>query len=171
MSPVTHCPNIFLLYQDKCNKTCIAISHPFAVTLVSLAQGMAVGVVRSLTPPTHFTQSFEFDIALPCPIQEMASRGVSLVYSLGDEVTRRTLMAALVGVLQGAPQAKTAVKLSGDTQVGIDTQIHISVQSCLPPRVAPNTEHKHNRERKRKHEREDYSLGQTRELCRCVSHF
>ncbi|MEW5319235.1 MAG: hypothetical protein WDW38_010400 [Sanguina aurantia] len=49
--------------------------------------------------------------------QEMASRGVSLVYSLGDEATRKTLMAALVGVLQGAPQPKTQVKLSGETQV------------------------------------------------------
>ena len=32
--------------------------------------------------------------------QEMASRGISLVYSRGDESTRKTLVEALVGVLQ-----------------------------------------------------------------------
>lgn len=49
--------------------------------------------------------------------QEMASRGVSLVYRLGDKATRATLVQSLVGVLQGGPKAKQAVKLSGDTKV------------------------------------------------------
>eukprot|EP00798_Chlamydomonas_sp_ICE-L_P021409 gene21409-28366_t len=49
--------------------------------------------------------------------QEMASRGVSIVYSLGDEETQKRLVEALVGVLQGGVKAKQAVKLSGETQV------------------------------------------------------
>ncbi|KAG1660153.1 hypothetical protein FOA52_007810 [Chlamydomonas sp. UWO 241] len=49
--------------------------------------------------------------------QEMASRGISLVYQRGDEATRKGLVEALVGVLQGGAKAKQAVKLSGDTEV------------------------------------------------------
>ncbi len=48
----------------------------------------------------------------------MASRGVSIVYSLGDDATRGRLVEALVGVLQGGAKAKQAVKLSGETKVG-----------------------------------------------------
>jgi hypothetical protein len=42
--------------------------------------------------------------------QEMASRGVTLVYGLGDEATRKELLQGLVGVLQG--QAKP-IKVGG----------------------------------------------------------
>ena len=52
------------------------------------------------------------------PLQEMASRGVSLVYQMGDDDTRQRLVASLVGVLQGGAAARAAVKLQGDTQVG-----------------------------------------------------
>jgi hypothetical protein len=44
----------------------------------------------------------------------MASRGVTQVYSLGDEATRKELLAGLTGVLQG--QARP-VKVTGDTKV------------------------------------------------------
>ncbi len=33
--------------------------------------------------------------------QEMASRGMSVVYSIGDEAARKQLLDGLVGVLQG----------------------------------------------------------------------
>lgn len=47
----------------------------------------------------------------------MASRGIGLVYQRGDEATRKVLVEALVGVLQGGAKAKQAVKLTGDTKV------------------------------------------------------
>lgn len=54
-------------------------------------------------------------------LQEMASRGVSLVYRLGDAAVRDKLVGALVGVLQGGGTAGGGagrpVKLTGDTQV------------------------------------------------------
>jgi hypothetical protein len=51
--------------------------------------------------------------------QDMASRGVSCVYSLGSGSQRAQLVQSLVGVLQGstAASAKT-VKVQRDTQVG-----------------------------------------------------
>lgn len=49
--------------------------------------------------------------------QEMASRGIGLVYSRGDEATKAKLVEALVGVLQGGAKAKQAVKLTADTKV------------------------------------------------------
>jgi len=35
-------------------------------------------------------------------LQEMASRGMSVVYSIGDDAARKQLLDGLVGVLQGA---------------------------------------------------------------------
>jgi proteasome component ECM29 len=50
--------------------------------------------------------------------QEMASRGMSLVYQLGDEDTRKQLVGALVGTLSGtATKKRRAVKVEGDTKV------------------------------------------------------
>lgn len=49
----------------------------------------------------------------------MASRGVSLVYGLGDEATRQQLVAQLVASLQGGPKAQQAVKLGPDTQLSV----------------------------------------------------
>ena len=37
-----------------------------------------------------------------CTTQEMASRGMSVVYSIGDDAARKQLLDGLVGVLQGA---------------------------------------------------------------------
>ena len=54
--------------------------------------------------------------------QEMASRGISLVYSRGDEGTQKKLVEALVGVLQGTGAKAKPVKLSADTQVSVDTR-------------------------------------------------
>ncbi len=53
------------------------------------------------------------------PMQEMASRGVSLVYRLGGPEARKKLVEALVGVLQGtsATGGARAVKVTGDTKV------------------------------------------------------
>ncbi|KAL3147888.1 hypothetical protein ABBQ32_002606 [Trebouxia sp. C0010 RCD-2024] len=49
--------------------------------------------------------------------QEMASRGMSVVYSLGDESAQKQLLDGLMGVLQGGARKKRAVKLTGETQV------------------------------------------------------
>eukprot|EP00850_Spirogloea_muscicola_P022547 SM000300S11722 [mRNA] locus=s300:8500:17154:- [translate_table: standard] len=49
--------------------------------------------------------------------QDMASRGMSLVHELGDDATRKQLVAALVGTLSGANRKKRAVKLTEDTEV------------------------------------------------------
>eukprot|EP00873_Tetraselmis_striata_P043262 jgi/Tetstr1/463526/TSEL_008405.t1 len=49
--------------------------------------------------------------------QDMASRGMSIVYAIGDAATREKLVAGLVGTLQGGPKKRRAVKLTGDTQV------------------------------------------------------
>ncbi|KAF5832303.1 proteasome stabiliser-domain-containing protein [Dunaliella salina] len=49
--------------------------------------------------------------------QEMASRGVSMVYALGDTLARSKLVESLVGVLQGTNSRAAKVKLQGDTRV------------------------------------------------------
>lgn len=49
--------------------------------------------------------------------QEMASRGVSIVFGLGDEATKKQLVEALVGVLGGGVQVKKAVKVSGKLEL------------------------------------------------------
>ena len=49
--------------------------------------------------------------------QEMASRGVSVVYELGTEEQRKELLGSLMGVLSGESQRKRRVKLDDDTQV------------------------------------------------------
>jgi proteasome component ECM29 len=49
--------------------------------------------------------------------QEMASRGVSVVYELGTEDQRKELLGSLMGVLSGESQRKRRVKLDDDTQV------------------------------------------------------
>ncbi|GAX79566.1 hypothetical protein CEUSTIGMA_g7007.t1 [Chlamydomonas eustigma] len=49
--------------------------------------------------------------------QEMASRGISLVYNRGDEGTRKLLVEALVGILQGNGSKAKTIKLSADTKV------------------------------------------------------
>ncbi|DBB07277.1 TPA: hypothetical protein ACH3X3_008782 [Trebouxia sp. C0006] len=49
--------------------------------------------------------------------QEMASRGMSVVYSLGDESAQKQLLDGLMGVLQGGARKRRAVKLTGETQV------------------------------------------------------
>ncbi len=65
-------------------------------------------------------------------LQEMASRGVSLVYRLGDAAVRDKLVGALVGVLQGGGAAGGGagrpVKLTGDTQVGAVFTCHAAVR-------------------------------------------
>ena len=49
--------------------------------------------------------------------QEMASRGVSVVYELGTEEQRKELLADLMGTLSGEGKKKRKVKLSDDSQV------------------------------------------------------
>jgi proteasome component ECM29 len=49
--------------------------------------------------------------------QEMASRGVSVVYELGTEEQRKELLASLMGTLSGEGQKKRKVKLADDSQV------------------------------------------------------
>lgn len=66
--------------------------------------------------------------------QEMASRGISLVYSRGDESTQKQLVEALVGVLQGTGGAKAKpVKLSDDTQVRMCP--HVRTGPCDNPSI------------------------------------
>lgn len=56
--------------------------------------------------------------------QEMASRGLSLVYSLGDVKAREKLVAGITGVLQGgSTSVKRMVKMDGDTAVFEDGQL------------------------------------------------
>lgn len=50
-------------------------------------------------PSTLCPASIHCHSHLSC-VQEMASRGVSLVYEMGDESARASLVEALVGVLQ-----------------------------------------------------------------------
>ena len=49
--------------------------------------------------------------------QEMASRGASLVYNLGDEPTKKALLTALVSTLQGKPQTKSSIKVTEETRI------------------------------------------------------
>lgn len=50
--------------------------------------------------------------------QEMASRGLSIVYALGDKEAKHKLVAGITGVLQGGNTAvKRMVKVDGDTTV------------------------------------------------------
>ncbi|KAK9810293.1 hypothetical protein WJX72_008148 [[Myrmecia] bisecta] len=55
--------------------------------------------------------------------QEMASRGMSVVYSLGDEAARKELLNTLMGTLQGGPKKRRAVKLTGESKVFEEGQI------------------------------------------------
>ena len=41
-------------------------------------------------------------------LQEMASKGMSVVYSLGDEDTRKQLLDGLMGTLQGGQRRLTS---------------------------------------------------------------
>ncbi|CAK0785632.1 hypothetical protein CVIRNUC_008843 [Coccomyxa viridis] len=54
--------------------------------------------------------------------QEMASRGLSAVYQLGDEAGRAELLKSLMGTLQGGAK-KRAVKLTGDSKVFEEGQL------------------------------------------------
>lgn len=47
----------------------------------------------------------------------MASRGMSIVYELGDAATKETLVQALVGTLSGTAKRKRAVKVTGESEV------------------------------------------------------
>ena len=47
----------------------------------------------------------------------MASKGMSVVYSLGDEDQKQSLVDSLVGTLQGKAQSNKAVKLADDSKV------------------------------------------------------
>ncbi|KAK6119824.1 hypothetical protein DH2020_046449 [Rehmannia glutinosa] len=49
--------------------------------------------------------------------QELASQGLSIVYELGDDATKKSLVNALVGTLTGSGKRKRAVKLVEDTEV------------------------------------------------------
>eukprot|EP00899_Mesostigma_viride_P010697 jgi/Mesvir1/19629/Mv09917-RA.4 len=49
--------------------------------------------------------------------QEVASRGMSLVYELGDTATRERLVQDLVGTLAGTSRKKEAIKVTDDTEV------------------------------------------------------
>eukprot|EP00210_Caulerpa_lentillifera_P004901 g4677.t1 len=49
--------------------------------------------------------------------QEMASRGVSLIYSLGDESTKQTLLNGLTSVLSDPSKQGTKVKVEQDTKL------------------------------------------------------
>ncbi|KAK9834910.1 hypothetical protein WJX81_007994 [Elliptochloris bilobata] len=49
--------------------------------------------------------------------QEMASRGLSMVYRLGDKSAQEQLLASLMGTLQGGPRKRRAVKLTGESRV------------------------------------------------------
>ncbi|KAL1555169.1 proteasome adapter and scaffold protein ECM29-like isoform X1 [Salvia divinorum] len=49
--------------------------------------------------------------------QELASQGLSIVYELGDDSTKKNLVNALVGTLTGSGKRKRAVKLVEDTEV------------------------------------------------------
>ncbi|GMH36012.1 hypothetical protein BSKO_03880 [Bryopsis sp. KO-2023] len=55
--------------------------------------------------------------------QEMASRGLSLVYSLGGEEARKNLVAGLTGVLQGGVSGNRAVKVDSETKVFEEGQL------------------------------------------------
>ncbi|CAK9863286.1 unnamed protein product, partial [Sphagnum jensenii] len=55
--------------------------------------------------------------------QEMASRGMSIVYELGDAATKDELVMALVGNLTGTAKKKRAVKLTEDSEVFEDGAI------------------------------------------------
>ncbi|KAK3264270.1 hypothetical protein CYMTET_26979, partial [Cymbomonas tetramitiformis] len=72
--------------------------------LVARLQDIHEALSHLLGDPTELTQ-------------EMASRGMSLVYELGDEETRKELVGALVSTLSGGKQKRRAVKVTGDTQV------------------------------------------------------
>ena len=49
--------------------------------------------------------------------QEMASRGMSIVYELGDSNTKSELVQALVSTLTGTAKRKQVVKLTEDSEV------------------------------------------------------
>ncbi|GER40722.1 ARM repeat superfamily protein [Striga asiatica] len=49
--------------------------------------------------------------------QELASQGLSIVYELGDDATKKSLVNALVGTLTGSGKRKRAVKLVEDSEV------------------------------------------------------
>ena len=49
--------------------------------------------------------------------QELASRGMSVLYEMGDEAQRKELLAALMGTLNGAAPKKRHVKLDDDAEV------------------------------------------------------
>ena len=49
--------------------------------------------------------------------QEMASRGVSVVYELGTEAQRKELLGSLMGTLSGEKPKRRRVKLADDTAV------------------------------------------------------
>ncbi|XP_021734263.1 proteasome-associated protein ECM29 homolog isoform X2 [Chenopodium quinoa] len=50
-------------------------------------------------------------------VQELASQGMSLVYELGDDLMKKSLVNALVGTLTGSGKRKRAVKLVEDSEV------------------------------------------------------
>ncbi|KAL2238546.1 UNVERIFIED_CONTAM: Proteasome adapter and scaffold protein ECM29, partial [Sesamum indicum] len=49
--------------------------------------------------------------------QELASQGLSIVYELGDDAMKKSLVNALVGTLTGSGKRKRAVKLVEDSEV------------------------------------------------------
>ena len=96
--------------------------------------------------------------------QEMASRGMSLVYQLGDEETRKQLVGALVGTLSGtAPRKRRAVKVEGDSKVFED-----GTMGATPDGKGLSTYQVRSRIDKSK-SYNPFSLGNPRQLARAVS--
>ncbi len=68
--------------------------------------------------------------SIPLP-QDLAARGVSLVYARGGSALQATLLTQLVGVLQGAPGAAPPPRAAGPAGVPLSSDSRLFEEGAL----------------------------------------
>ncbi|KAL6519030.1 hypothetical protein OROHE_017454 [Orobanche hederae] len=101
-----------LLYSNKKEERCAGTVWLLSLTIYC---GHHAGIQKLLP---DIQEAFSHLIGEQSELtQELASQGLSIVYELGDDATKKSLVNALVGTLTGSGKRKRAVKLVEDSEL------------------------------------------------------
>ncbi|KAL6564853.1 hypothetical protein OROMI_016303 [Orobanche minor] len=103
-----------LLYSNRKEERCAGTVWLLSLTIYC---GHHAGI-QKLLPDIQLVEAFSHLIGEQSELtQELASQGLSIVYELGDDATKKSLVNALVGTLTGSGKRKRAVKLVEDSEL------------------------------------------------------